>query len=103
MLTGHGQMSGTESYSVSHALVINHSKFSIDKPLFKLARALKTQLFASAIVKGDQDKEKLRAQMAMIYNPQDKTISYPEVNETKNESVFSGKRNMLTFRDGMFR
>ncbi|NQX56066.1 hypothetical protein HQN86_20760 [Pedobacter panaciterrae] len=96
-------MSGTESYSVSHALVINHSKFSIDKPLFKLARALKTQLFASAIVKEDRDKEKLRAQMAMIYNPQDKTISYPEVNETKNESVFSGKRNMLTFRDGMFR
>ncbi|WP_426327073.1 hypothetical protein [Pedobacter sp. R-06] len=103
LLTGYGQMGGTEPYSVCHTLIINHSKFSINKPLFKLAKASKTQLFASAILKEDQDKEKLMAQLAMIYNPQDKTISYPEVNETKNGSVFSGKRNVLTFRDGMFK
>ncbi|MBB6236588.1 hypothetical protein HDC90_001200 [Pedobacter sp. AK013] len=103
LLTGYGQMSGTEPYGVSHTLVIDHSKFSINKPLFKLEKTLKTQLFASADLKEGQSKEKLRAQLAMIYNPQDKTISYPEVNETKNGSVFSGKRNVLTFRDGMFK
>ena len=103
LLTGYGQMSGTEPYSVSHTLIIDHSKFSINKPLFKLGKAVKTQLFASATLKEDQDKEKLMAQLAMIYNSQDKTISYPEVNETKNGSVFSGKRKVLTFRDGMFK
>jgi hypothetical protein len=102
LLTGYGQMSGTEPYSVS-TLIINHSKFSINKPLFKLGKVVKTQLFASATLKESQDKEKLMAQLAMIYNPQDKTISYPEVNETKNGSVFSGKRKVLTFRDGMFK
>lgn len=103
LLTGYGQMSGTEPYSVSHTLVINHSKFSMNKPLFKVGESVKSQLFASATLKEDQDKEKLRAQLAMIYHPQDKTISYPEVNETKNGSVFSGKRNVLTFRDGIFK
>ena len=103
LLTGYGQMSGTEPYSVSHTLTINHSKFSINKPLFKLGKAVKSQLFASATLKEDQDKEKLMAQLAMIYNSQDKTISYPEVNETKNGSVLSGKRKVLTFRDGMFK
>jgi hypothetical protein len=103
LLTGYGQMSGTEPYSVSHTLVIDHSRFSIDKPLFKVGKSVKTQLFASATLKQDQDKEKLRAQMAMIYNPQDKTISYPQLNETKNGSIFNGKRSFLTFRDGMFR
>jgi hypothetical protein len=103
LLTGYGQMSGTEPYSVCHALTINHLKFSINKPLFKLGKAVKTQLFASATLKEDQDKEKLMAQLAMIYNPKDETISYPEVNETKNGSVFSGKRKVLTFRDGMFK
>ncbi|KRT17422.1 hypothetical protein ASU31_07070 [Pedobacter ginsenosidimutans] len=102
LLTGYGQMSGTEPYSVSHTLIINHSKFSINRPLFKLGKVIKTQLFASATLKESQDKEKLMAQLAMIYNSQDKTISYPEVNETKNGSVFSGKRKVLTFRDGMF-
>lgn len=102
LLTGYGQMSGTEPYSVSHTLIINHSKFSINRPLFKLGKVVKTQLFASATLKESQDKEKLMAQLAMIYNSQDKTISYPEVNETKNGSVFSGKRKVLTFRDGMF-
>ncbi|MDQ0968611.1 hypothetical protein QFZ20_004014 [Flavobacterium sp. W4I14] len=103
LLTGYGQMSGTEPYSVSHTLIVNHSKFSINKPLFKLGKAVKSQLFASATLKEDQDKEKLMAQLAMIYNSQDKTISYPEVNETKNGSVLSGKRKVLTFRDGMFK
>ncbi|TCD27828.1 hypothetical protein EZ456_07725 [Pedobacter psychrodurus] len=103
LLTGYGQMSGTEPYSVSHTLIINHSKFSINNPLFKLGKTVKNQLFASATLKEDQNKEKLTAQLAMIYNSQDKTISYPEVNETKNGSVFSGKRNVLTFRDGMFK
>lgn len=45
------------------------------------------QLFASATLKQDQDK----------------TISYPQLNETKNGSIFNGKRSFLTFRDGMFR
>jgi hypothetical protein len=103
LLTGYGQMSGIELYSVSRTLNIDHSKFSIKKPLFKLATAVKPQLFASATVKEDQNKDKLRAQLAMIYNPHDKTISYPEVNETKKGSVFSGKRNVLTFRDGIFK
>lgn len=103
LLTGYGQMSGTEPYSVSHTLIINHSKFSINNPLFKLGKTVKNQLFASAVLKDDQNKEKLMAQLAMIYNSQDKTISYPEVNETKNGSVFSGKRKVLTFRDGMFK
>jgi hypothetical protein len=103
LFTGYGQMSGTEPYSVSHTLVIDHSKFSINKALFKLGKAVKTQLFASADLKEGQSKEKLTAQLAMIYNTQDKTISYPEVSETKNGSIFNGKRNVLTFRDGMFK
>jgi len=103
LFMGYGQMSGTEPYSVSHTLVINHSEFSIEKPLFKLGKVVKTQLFASADLKEGEDKEKLTAQLAMKYNPKDKTISYPEVNETKNGAVFNGKRNVLTFRDGMFR
>lgn len=103
LLTGYGQMSGTEPYSVSHTLVIDHSKFDINKPLFIVGKSVKSQLFASDTLKEDQDKEKLRAQLAMIYHPQDKTISYPEVNETKDGSIFNGKRKVLTFRDGMFR
>lgn len=103
LLIGYGQMSGTEPYSVSHTLIINRSEFSINKPLFKLAKEARTQLFASADLKEGQSKEKLTAQLAMIYNPQDKTISYPEVSETKNGSVFNGKRNVLTFRDGVFK
>lgn len=103
LLTGYGQMSGTELYSVSHTLSIDHSKFSIKKPLFKLGKSVKTQLFASAALKEDEDKEKLRAQLAMIYSPRDKTISYPEITETKDGSVFTGKRNVLTLRDGIFR
>jgi hypothetical protein len=96
-------MSGIEPYSVSHILVIDHSKFSINKALFKLGKTVKTQLFASADLKEDQSKEKLTAQLAMIYNSQDKTISYPEVTETKNGSIVNGKRGVLTFRDGMFK
>ncbi|MGN8056812.1 hypothetical protein ACTJKN_11095 [Pedobacter sp. 22163] len=103
LFTGYGQMSGTEPYSVSHILVVDHSKFSINKALFKLGKTVKTQLFASADLKEDQSKEKLTAQLAMIYNTQDKTISYPEVTETKNGSIFNGKRGVLTFRDGMFK
>jgi hypothetical protein len=103
LFTGYGQMSGTEPYSVSHTLVIDHSKFSINKPLFKVGKKAKNQLFASAVLKEYQDKEKLVAQLAITYNPNGKTISYPEVNETKNGSVFTGKRNVLTFRDGMFK
>lgn len=103
LLTGYGQMSGTEPYSVSHTLVIDHAKFSINKALFKTGKAVKTQLFASAELKEDQDKEKLIAQLAITYNPGGKTISYPEVNETKDGSVLTGKRNVLTFRDGMFK
>ncbi|WP_293312018.1 hypothetical protein [Pedobacter sp. UBA5917] len=103
LFTGYGQMSGTEPYSVSHVLVIDHDKFSINKPLFRLGKSVKSQLFASADLKEDQDKEKLIAQLAITYNPKDKTINYPEVNETKNGSVFNGKRNVLTFRDGMFK
>ncbi|WP_316826777.1 hypothetical protein [Pedobacter miscanthi] len=103
LFTGYGQMSGTEPYSVSHALVIDHTKFSIDKPLFRLGKAVKNQLFASADLKEDQDKEKLIAQLAITYNPKNKTINYPEVNETKNGSIFTGKRNVLTFRDGIFK
>ena len=103
LLTGYGQMSGTEPYSVSHTLVIDHAKFSINKALFKTGKAVKTQLFASAELKEDQDKEKLIAQLAITYNPGGKTISYPEVNETKDGSVLTGKRNILTFRDGMFK
>jgi len=103
LLTGYGQMSGTEPYSVSHTLVIDHSEFSINKPLFKLGKWSKNQLFASATLKEDQSKEKLTAQLAITYNAQDKTISYPEVSETKNGSIFNGKRNVLTFRGGMFK
>ncbi|RBQ07064.1 hypothetical protein [Pedobacter miscanthi] len=103
LFTGYGQMSGTEPYSVSHVMVIDHSKFSIDKALFKVGKSVKSELFASADLKEDQDKEKLIAQLAITYNPKDKTISYPEVNETKNGSVFNGKRDVLTFRDGMFK
>lgn len=103
LFTGYGQMSGTEPYSVSHVLVIDGTKFNIDKPLFRLGKSVKSQLFASADLKEDQDKEKLMAKLAITYNPKDKTINYPEVNETKNGSVFNGKRNVLTFRDGMFK
>ena len=103
VLTGYGQMSGNEPYSVSHTLVIDHAKFNINKPLFKTGKAVKTQLFASAELKEDQDKEKLIAQLAITYKPDGKTISYPEVNETKSGSVLTGKRNVLTFRDGMFK
>lgn len=103
LFTGYGQMSGTEPYSVSHILTINQGKFSIDKPLFRLGKSVKSQLFASADLKENQDKEKVLAQLAITYNPKDKTINYPEVNETKNGSVFNGKRNVLTFRDGMFK
>lgn len=103
LFTGYGQMSGTEPYTVAHALVINHAKFSITKALFKIGKAVKTQLFAAAELKEDQDKEKLLAQLAISYNTKDKTISYPEVNETKNGSVLTGKRSVLTFRDGMFK
>jgi len=103
LFTGYGQMSGTEPYSVSHTLVIDHAKFSIEKPLFKLGKAVKNQLFASTDLKEGEDKEKVAARLAMKYNPKDKTINYPEVNETKNGSVSNGKRNVLTFRDGMFR
>ncbi|MCX2495993.1 hypothetical protein OQX63_21030 [Pedobacter sp. PF22-3] len=103
LFTGYGQMSGTEPYTVAHALVIDHAKFSITKALFKIGKAVKTQLFAAAELKEDQDKEKLLAQLAISYNTKDKTISYPEVNETKNGSVLTGKRSVLTFRDGMFK
>ena len=103
LFTGYGQMSGTEPYTVAHALVIDHAKFSINKALFKIGKAVKTQLFAAAELKEDQDKEKLLAQLAISYNTKDKTISYPEVNETKNGSVLTGKRSVLTFRDGMFK
>lgn len=102
LFTGYGQMSGTEPYTVSHTLVIDHAKFSINKALFKIGKAVKTQLFAAAELKEDQDKEKLLAQLAITYNAKAKTISYPEVNETKNGSVLTGKRSVLTFRDGMF-
>jgi len=103
LFTGYGQMSGTEPYTVAHALVIDHAKFSINKALFKIGKGIKTQLFAAAELKEDQDKEKLLAQLAISYNNKDKTISYPEVNETKNGSVLTGKRSVLTFRDGMFK
>lgn len=103
LFTGYGQMSGTEPYTVSHTLVIDHAKFSINKALFKIGKAVKTQLFAAAELKEDQDKEKLLAQLAINYNAKDKTISYPEINETKNGSVLTGKRSFLTFRDGIFK
>ena len=103
LFIGYGQMSGTEPYTASHTLVIDHAKFSINKALFKIGKVVKTQLFASAELKEDQDKEKLLAELAITYNSKDKTISYPEVNETKNGSVLTGKRNVLIFRDGMFK
>ncbi|WP_406826216.1 hypothetical protein [Pedobacter sp. KACC 23697] len=103
LFIGYGQMSGTEPYTVSHTLVIDHAKFSIDKALFKIGKAVKTQLFASAELKEDQDKEKILAQLAITYNAKNKTISYPVVNETKNGSALTGKRSVLTFRDGMFK
>jgi fructose-specific component phosphotransferase system IIB-like protein len=103
LFIGYGQRSGTEPYTVSHTLVIDHAKFSIDKALFKIGKAVKTQLFASAELKEDQDKEKLLAQLAITYNAKDKVISYPEVSETKNGSVLTGKRSVLTFRDGIFK
>jgi len=103
LLTGYGQMSGTEPYSVCHTLVIDHAKFSINKPLFKTGKAIKTQLFASATLKEDDDREKLIARLAITYNPDSKTISYPGVNETKDGAVLTGKRNVLTYHDGMFK
>jgi len=103
LLTGYGQMSGTEPYSVAHTLVIDHSKFSINQPMFNVGKAVKNQLFASAILKEDQNKEKITAQLAITFNPQNKRISYPEINETKDGPIFNGKRNVLTFRDGMFK
>ena len=103
LFTGYGQMSGTEPYTVGHTLAIDHAKFSIDKALFKIGKAVKTQLFAAAELKEDQDKEKLLEQLAITYNAKDKTISYPAVNETKNGTALTGKRSVLTFRDGMFK
>jgi len=103
LFTGYGQMSGTEPYSVSHTLVIKGSGFSINQALFKVGKSDHTQLFASAELKEDQDKEKLLAQLAITYNPTDKTISYPEVSESKTGAFFNGKRNILTFRDGVFK
>ncbi|MBO9676258.1 MAG: hypothetical protein J7577_22650 [Sphingobacteriaceae bacterium] len=103
LFTGYGQMSGTEPYSVSHILMVKGSGFSINQPLFKVGKEGHNQLFATAELKEDQDKEKLLAQLAMTYNPKDKTISYPEVTESKNGAFFNGKRNILTFRDGVFK
>ncbi|MEH3116008.1 hypothetical protein [Pedobacter terrae] len=103
LFTGYGQMSGTEPYTVAHTLVIDHAKFSINKALFKIGKAVKTQLFAIAELKEDQDKDKLLAQLAITYNAKDKTISYPEANETTNGAVLTGRRDVLTFRDGMFK
>jgi len=103
LLTGYGQMSGTEPYTVAHTLVIDQAKFSINKALFKIGKTVKTQLFASAALQEDQDKEKSLAQLAITYNAKDKTISYPEVNETKNGSALTGKRSILTFRGGLFK
>ncbi|WP_343522832.1 hypothetical protein [Pedobacter sp.] len=103
LFTGYGQMSGTEPYSVSHTLVIKGANCSINQPLFKVGKGDQTQLFAAAELKEDQDKEKLLSQLAITYNPTDKTISYPEVDESKYGTFYNGKRNSLTFRDGMFK
>ncbi|WP_412468166.1 hypothetical protein [Pedobacter sp. KLB.chiD] len=103
LFTGYGQMSGTEPYTVGHTLVIDQGKFSITKALFKTGKGVKTQLFASAELKDNQDKEKLLARLAITYNAKAKTISYPEVNETKDGYALTGKRNVLTFREGMFK
>lgn len=79
LLTGYGQMSGTEPYTVGHTLVIDQGKFSITKALFKTGKGIKTQLFASAELKENQDKEKLLALLAIIYNAKAKKIGRAHV------------------------
>jgi hypothetical protein len=103
LLTGYGQMSGTEPYSVAHLLNITDHKFNINKKLFILNKKPDNEIYVSVNVAEDEDVDTIRKKMAIRYDVINQKIIYPLTKEVDNSVVLTGETRQLQFKNGFFK
>jgi hypothetical protein len=103
LLTGYGQMSGTEPYSVAHILTISKGGFNINKKIFLANGKPDNEIYANVNLLENQDNEKIKAQLSIKYDTVSQVITYPETKETKNNTILTGSVKHLKYDNGVFK
>lgn len=103
LLTGYGQMSSTEPYSVAHMLSITNHHFSINKKVFVINNKRENEIYVSVNVGEDQDIDEIRKRMDIKFDTTYQRIVYPATKENGNNLVLTGATQQIQFKNGVFK
>lgn len=103
LLTGYGQMSNTEPYSVAHMLNILNHHFNINKKVFVINNKPDSEIYVSVNVGEDQNIDEIRNKIDIKFDSTSRSIVYPVTKESGSNLMLTGETRQIKFQNGVFK